>query len=385
MTTLEFSGAYDYTVHYIESPVFMYSPAPIIIEAPDAPDGYLIALTVTNAATGNQYSETRAMHRGKAYFEISSILQHTKTWDISEFNPGNTCTCDEFSVKVIDVADEIHGGYVYLNFWAVYGALDQTERYFDNREKTPAHRRLWMNYPQTCSFQRDERDEYFLAISGETLYFPHSGDLPPVVEKDPLWVLRYFEDRGSTYASEVLRALKNGQPQMVGVSAYNRVDSEGNHYTYSHPHYIRFVPDFAPGDRGTFLRWLQRDGSVGYWWFENGDQTASVSEDINFQRVILGNPSELTKGVYPNAHNSDYSEKVSLILSTYVNNAEEFDYLLGLVTSPVVERLADPGNELWQRVNIVPGSYARSRKRSTPHRSSFEIAITLPQRNTIKL
>lgn len=385
MTTLEFSGAYDYTVHYIESPVFMYSPAPIIIEAPDAPDGYLITLTVTNAATGNQYSETRAMHSGKAYFEISSILQHIKTWDISEFNPGNTRTCDEFSVKVIDVADESYGGYVYLNFWAAYGALDQTERYFDNHEESPAHRRLWMNYPQTCSFQRDERDEYFLDVPGDTLYFPYSGDILPVVERDPLWVLRYAENGGSTYASAVLRALKNGQPQMMGVSAYNRVDSEGNHYTYSNPHYIRFVPDFAPGDRGTFLRWLQRDGSVGYWWFENGDQTASVSEDINFQRVILGNPSELTNGVYPNAHNSDYSEKVSLILSTYVNNAEEFDYLLGLVTSPVVERLVDPGNELWQRVNIVPGSYARSRKRTTPHRSSFEIAITLPQRNTIKL
>ena len=79
-----FSGAYDGYVHYIDSPVFMYSPAPVIVEMPDAPDGYQYKLTLTNLETGKSYSEIRQIHNGMAHFEISKILQHLMSVDISE-------------------------------------------------------------------------------------------------------------------------------------------------------------------------------------------------------------------------------------------------------------------------------------------------------------
>lgn len=88
---------------------------------------------------------------------------------------------------------------------------------------------------------------------------------------------------------------------------------------------------------------------------------------------------------YDNPARADFTETQTLALGTYANNQDEYDYLMGLVTSPVVDRLISAYADKWQRVNIVPGSYAHSRKRTTPHRLPFEITITLPQRNTIKL
>ena len=61
---------------------------------------------------------------------------------------------------------------------------------------------------------------------------------------------------------------------------------------------------------------------------------------------------------------------------------EEYEVDAGDAAAP--DRLkAD--DYLWQRVNVVAGSYARNIRRRTPNGQDFEILIELPERNTIKL
>lgn len=379
-----FSGAYDGYVHFIDSPVFMYSPAPVIVEMPDAPDGYRYKLTLTNSETGESYSETRQIHNGKAHFEISQILQHLMSVDISEVFSATRHglgAYDSFNMAITEIEDDTT--YEFF-FWAIYGALDQMESFshegFDWQAKP---RRLWVNYPQTFRLQCSLRDTFYFSLPDGTKIYPEGVNSDYLLYEVDLMKALDVPDNS---ALDVMRGFYSGRTQTIGLSSLMTVSSEGRRVSSSSDYYIRLIPDLAQYGQGTYLRWLQRDGSFGYWLFENGDQAVAAAEGSAFQRTLLGNPNEFVEGQpYDTPARADFTETQTLTLGTYVNNQDEYDYLMGLITSPVVDRLINKYGDKWQRVNIAPGSYARSCKRTTPHRSSIEIAITLPQRNTIKL
>ena len=391
MTTEGFSGAYDGFVHYIDSPVFIYSPAPVIVEMPDAPEGYPYTLTLTNQNTGQSYSEKRLIHNGVAHFEISRILQHLMSVEVTDvFNVSRDKlgAHDSFHMAVTEVEDRTT--YEFY-FHAIYGALDQLEGFSDihtPEDATP--RRLWVNYPQTVRLQRAGNDAFYLQLADGYKVYP-SG----VSEDYVYYEVDLMRTLGipSNEAPDVWRGFHEGRTQTIGLSSYHYVSRvDGSRYVRDVPTYVRFIPDLSPVGCGTYLRWLHRDGSFGYWLFKNGDLAVSSNADAKFTRTILDNPAESSVEDAPyifdrNPSRGDFSEARTLSLGTYVNNQEEFDYLCGLATSPVVDRYVvdDYGTAAWQRVNILPGSYFRSRRFDTPSRRAFEISIELPQRNTIKL
>lgn len=392
MTTEGFSGAYDGFVHYISSPVFIYSPAPVIVEMPDAPEGYPYTLTLTNQNTGQSYSEKRLIHNGEAHFEISRILQHLMSVEVADVfsaSRGKLGAYDSFHMAVTEVEDRTTYDFY---FHAIYGALDQLEGFSDihaSDEATP--RRLWVNYPQTVRLQRSGMDDFYIQLAdGYKVYPSGVSDEYVYYEVDLMHDLLDIPVNEALY---VWRGFLEGRTQTIGLSSncsVSRVD--GSHYIRDYPTYVRFIPDLSPVGCGTYLRWLHRDGSFGYWLFKNGDLAVSSKADAKFTRTILDNPAEPSHGDTPyvfdrNPSRGDFSEARTLSLGTCVNNQEEFDYLCGLATSPVVDRylVDEDGEAAWQRVNILPGSYSRSRRFDTPSRRAFEISIELPQRNTIKL
>lgn len=410
MTTASFSeGQYEGSVHYIDSPVFIFSPAPIIVDVPDAPDGYPYEIKVTNLTTQESFSETRFIHNGRAYFEISRILQHLVNRELSNaFSETRMprAAVEDFSLTLTDVESQ-NSDLVQFGFTAIFGALDQLETYASaegHPAGSPLSRRLWVNYPQTINMHGDDSDRFLLkTLDGFSLDLDITPDYS-IAEVDLLESLRNYKaipPAGDTIfpvllyekkVQEILAKFNAGVPVTLGLSVYYQVSSTGAHKRSSDFMYVKFSPDLTPRGVGTYLRWLQRDGSFGYWLFMNGDQATAAHEGNAFQRVVLENPAEPSEFIHTaqfdrNPAHADFTETQTLSLGTYVDNVDEFDYLLGLTTSPIVDRMVYLGDtEIgWQRVNIAPGSYARSRKRATPHRSAFDISIILPQRNTIKL
>ena len=391
MTTTDFIGAYDGKVHYIDSPLFVFSSAPVIVEMPDAPDGYPYQLSVINLNTQKQYDETRYIHNGRANFELSHILQYLAKDELSQIFSESVAlagTVTNFKITITEVEDGSAGSFTVL---AILGACDELESYAyapEHPQNSPATRRMWMNYPQTVNMHSDYDDLFYVKTPGGDLRLDVSPDYS-IAEIDLLQELRSLD---SPAALEVVTKLNKGVPVTLGLPVYYQVSRLGEHIVREDHLFVRFIPDLTPLGEGTYLRWLQRDGSFGYWLFQNGEISVAANESNAFLRAILTNPAEPSEyGTIAlfdrNASQADFSESQTLSLGTYVDNSDEFDYLLGLATSPMVDRLVylEAGKMGWQRVNIAPGSYARSRKRTTPHRSAFEISIILPQRNTIKL
>lgn len=389
MNTEFIQDRYDSTIYYKSSLIFMYSPAPLFIES-SAPNGYKYTLAVTNDNTGATYEETREMYNRKVYFDLSQILQHLKSMDVTEVfdeSREGLAAYDSFSIQVVSVGEKQH---TYFNITAIYGALDQMEEFQNHRHRDiPTYRRFWRNFPQTFRVQKSEDDTFYVWLPWDrTLYIEGINTDNEFYEVS----LEYELSHDAESQRQFYREIDAGRSVTVGLSASSYVDSGGQVGAQSEPEYIKLIPDLSPANSGTYLRWLKRDGSFGYWLFQNGDLTTTVSEDSSYHRTIIEDPAvPIYHGDFRaydrNPARADYTESRKLSLGAVVTDAWEFDYLQDLSMSPVVDRLIEQrdGEMAWQRVNVVPGSYSRNYKRTTPHRSSFEIAITLPQRNTIKL
>lgn len=388
MTEQNFQGQYPGTVQYIDTPVFIFSPAPFLVNTPGAPDGYYYTLTVVNQETGKSYTETRQTRNGVATFELSAILQHLMSFELSEALSARRrglAPIEGFEIELHDT----EGDYVdYYFVKGCYGTLDQLETFRRSDARNPDPRRVWLNYPQTFLLWKDAKDSFHFDISEGTRIYPTEGVSSDyeAYECNLMDALRENPD-----GHELLGALQAGIPATIGLSNYYEVDPTGEHKPNTPAYYVRLLPDSAPLGEGTYLRWLHHDGSIGYWHFQNGALSVAAAEGKAFQRFVSGNPAEPAytgmRREYESSSKADLVESRVLQLGTYVNNAREFDYLCGLATSPVIDRyvLQEDGQYAWQRVNIVPGSYAKNYRRNTPSRSAFEISIKLPQRNTILL
>lgn len=401
MTTLEFntggiSGSLQLPNPYA---VFMYSPFPVIVTSGDMDS---VTLYVRCTDTGRGHSETRRLHEGRAEFDIARVAQllAPDVDDVFSMNlsqDGEACPYVSLDIYVNSAAGDV---LTTLTLWGVYGAMDALDERFG-----PQRRRVWVNYPQTLQIWKDSSDEMLLTddyINGDfypALALPEGA---PMTEMDlPLHL-------GEPGGLDLRAALKSGKTANVGVScAFGGIDTleEQNYYS------LALVPDLTPLGAGTYLRWLHRDGTFGYWCFRNGALRADAGRRTTFRRHVEGNPAEAVNDRYRNGMKQDFRAARQLSLGAKCETLDEFEYLCGLAASPVVERMVIvpleqrlidvdglamlDSNSLrlmvqgeairWQRVNVVPGSYARSVRRNTPSLQDFEIIIELPERNTVTL
>lgn len=354
--------------------IYMYSPFPIIVESTSLTS---VSLSVTCWDSGRSHTETRSVHDGRAEFDLSRIAQLLAP-DVDGVFQMNTTQENEPSPYVtfsLDITASDGTMLLARELYGLYGALDQTEARFGAE-----HRRVWCNYPQTLQVWQNTSDEFILSGEGidEDDFYPSISGSALMYEID-LWGHLHR----ATQTQELYAALISGKPAGISVSCrFGGTDTLVPKGQYE----LTLVPDLAPRGEGTYLRWLHRDGTFGYWHFQNGALKTDASQRQVFSRHIEGNPAEPVSGNYWNGAHQDFSESRQLALGALANSAEEYEYLCGLATSPVVDRLVTVGGEdRWQRVNVVPGSYARSMRRSTPNGQLFEVAIELPQRNTVTL
>lgn len=362
----------------------MYSPQPLIVDlVANVPIRLNVHRHLDGPGTVPNISEERhpyevAQGQYRVDYEVSRMLQ--LCFDLDEVlgrvkYDGTASRCSE---KVDISLDYYNGtGWAYLAGGIVvdvlFAACDGLEVIDDSEEV----RRVWVNYPHSVAC--GPIDGVIEIGAAADIYVDVDSNPRAVYELDWVKALENAQDEEFSAISAGLSvrdvfstamSIQNGQGE-------KRDGQKG----------ITFKPDLTPWGRGTYLRWLQRDGSVGYWLFVKSKETVAASADKGFTRWLDGVEAAPVGGVLRNSARHDFTLEESWTIGTRGVTEEEFRLLQGLACSPVVERLVGGTRTepIWQRVNVAAGSYSREYPKSGLRRfKDFELIITLPERNTIK-
>lgn len=118
-----------------------------------------------------------------------------------------------------------------------------------------------------------------------------------------------------------------------------------------------------PGCKGVYLRWIDGYGRYCHWLFRKGEVTTDVSDTGQVKRRNTGTDF----GVRRTGKEVGQSVEVCAPLV----DGDTFDFLLGVVASPVVDMYSDGG---WVCVNVDGGSLVRERSEL----QDFIIEVVLP-------
>lgn len=366
----------DMTVGYPNSVAFLYSPQQVRIECQSEDPGALpVAVGVTHTESGRSHRETRYLYEGVATFDISRILQLLAP-DVDtlfqRLNKGDgACLSEGFTLSVEYNDDDWHWLIEDEPINAMYGALDQGEVYGGRTQ-----RRLYLNFPQTFNLWETDSGSVVFYFGDDYVSLVPTQD-GPCHECDLVALLK------KSGGLENFKKTLLSRPQLdVELTWRSRIEKGAE---VAEPYRaMALVPDYCQPGEGTYLRWLNRRGEVSYGFFWNSQLRVTSSAHNTFSRYYGVDPSAPVAGAYINTQKQDYNEVRDMIIGAVGLSYDEYQDMCDLATSPLVEMLI-PEQSLWQRVNVLAGTFERNIRRNTPNRQDLEIIIRLPERNTIKL
>ena len=383
--------SYTLSIQWPDSPVFIYSPQILEVKNSGQTAGpSQIHITIVGSA--GSHTETRTMYNDRVQFDMRRALQLV-TPDVDSIfdrigqsdmgNSGNLF--DSTTVRMAFTAGDTGERFeniFHFGLTCMHGALDQLEAY-----GAQEHRRLWLNFPQTFNIWEDEYGEVHVHLGDTDAYVPLNAGVCAEVDFLLLWAIL------GEYGVDASSIVRPGRSVDLGLSLVSRV--ENGEVTPQDRRVFTLTPDDSKPSDGVYLRWLDRRGEMGYWLLKRSEVETKTSAGRSFTRYYEGNPAAPVKASFVNSQKADFREARTMTLTAPGLSAEEYDYLCGMTQSPVVERLIVPegaGDYLggrmglqWQRVNIAPGTYARSIRRGTPRLYELEVAVELPERNTVTL
>lgn len=367
----------EFEVEHFDTLAFLYSENPLSIYG-SHPEGF--GISVTNLYTNKKYVEHRHFFDMYIRMDLSGIMQQ-----IAQDPTEVLGTLFPYVPLRVAIEDDKGEAWFSYEVTGIYGARNAGESY--RFSLSPAHRRLWVNYPQTFALFNDANDnQHYELADGFKIYAKDAAPGRMVMEDDLLVSFDAFHEEES---SEAARSLRAGSPLVVGLSTKKAFTDDGiSREAEGLMYRLKLVPDLTPRNAPgrTYLRWLQRDGSFGYWLFHTGEVQVASATRSSFLRHYYDRTITFNK----NPRQADFTESRVLTLSTTVSNGEEFEYLCGLLTSPVVDRLITVDRitgkgERWERVNVLPNTQAYGKKFDTPRNRQIDITLQLPDRDTIQL
>lgn len=366
----------DMVIGYPNSVAFLYSPQLVRIDCPNEDPGALTAAVhVTHVASGRSHIETRNLYKGSAVFDISRILQLLAP-DVDELfrrldNASGAGLSERFELSVEYWDDDWHWLIENEPIDAMYGALDQGETYGERTQ-----RRLYLNFPQTFNLWSNDSGNVVFYFGEDYVSLTPTGD-GDCHECDLVALLK------KTGGLEGFKKMLLSRPQLDAELTWRSRIERGVETAESY-RVLTLVPDYCQPGEGTYLRWLNRRGEVSYGFFKNSQLRVTSAARNTFSRYYGVDPSEPVAGAYINTQKQDYNETRDMIIGAVGLSYDEYQDMCDLATSPLVDMFI-PDQSLWQRVNVVAGTFERNIRRNTPSRQDLEIIIRLPERNTVKL
>lgn len=371
-------GRVDYpnTVH------FSNVPAIIRVRYSENYDSASDVVTVT-AAFGDSkvYTEDRVVHELSATFDIRRFLQSVFDGiniDTVDYNAGMWIDNPNFQkVNVVvsskRASDEIHILHTFSTD-AIFGNIERGESTGGN-----IRRRWFVNYPFTLDFFAKEGEMLSVVVDGVDrpgVSFPNHTSSNDV-------------DFSSGFSRVLLNVSKLVDP--LTIDKRIRIVQPFGYVTKNDEESIGLVAydldvDRSPADceKGVYLRWIDNQGRFCYWLFKDLGTSDAVT-GTSWNAAEIRNPL-----LYDGAINigtdirQSFSRTKTRNLGAKSVDREIFDFLLTLVSSPFVDVFDgyDADNiPQWHRVNVSPGTVAKS----TKSRQDFTVAIVEPTQLTQSL
>lgn len=374
-------------IEYPDAVCFLSSPQPLRIRisasADEIPDNLAVSLTV-DGGDGRSMTEEREFSYDALVGELSVEFDTARMMQLcSQHSPEDVLHMVQYRfdhgfksgnpVESFVVAVAWDGYDAELSVSGIHGAYDPGDQRQGDRQV-----RLFVNYPQTVQLNGGDPDE----VGNDTFYdspagYPGNLVLGESFREVP--VLAAIADVDADHAAEI----RAGAP------------FHGHYYTPflyqrgemiqvpSSSHRLDLIPDTRT--RGLYLRWLGRDGAVGYWLFQTSQKTTTGADTTAFDRFVF-NPSIPAGGVYKNSRMANRSLVRTVTAGDAGLSAAEMDLLSGLAASPVVEMLVDntPGSYLWQQVTLSAVTVKQQDDSEGPKLGEVEVVVILPELNTVK-
>lgn len=328
------------------------------------------------------YTEYRAVYNREVVFDIRRFMQTAFAEldiDVVNYSGGMWVVNPNYrSVDaIVTYKDANDNSVIVASFTvdAVFGNIERGESTGGN-----IRRRWFVNYPFTLDFYVKKGDEFNLIVDGEDrpgVNFP-TDEIPSA---SPLRASGYF--RRLLNVKELIDPFtidKNFRlTQPFGYVTKNDVESAGI-VTYD------VDVDRTPADckKGVYLRWIDNLGRFCYWLFKDLGTSDAVTGS-SFVAAELRNPL-----IYDNGLNRGTDVRQSFARAKTRNlgaksvDRETFDFLLTLISSPFVDMFDGyDANDVpqWHRVNVAPGTVAKS----TKPRQDFTASIVEPTQLTQSL
>ena len=328
------------------------------------------------------YTESRAVYNNEVVFDIRRFLQTAfvdRALDEVDYSGGMWLVNPNFQSAdvVVSYKDANDNTVVVVSFTvdAVFGNIERGESTGGN-----LRRRWFINYPFTLDFYVKRGDAFNLIVDGvDRPGVNFATDEIPA--PSPLRASGYY--RRLLNVKELIDPFtidKNFRlSQPFGYVTENDVESAGI-VTYD------VDIDRTPADckKGVYLRWIDNLGRFCYWLFKDLGTSDAVTGS-SFVAAELRNPL-----IYEDNLNRGTDVRQSFARSKTRNlgaksvDRETFDFLLSVVSSPFVDMFDGyDANDIpqWHRVNVAPGTVAKS----TKPRQDFTVAIVEPTQLTQSL
>lgn len=145
---------------------------------------------------------------------------------------------------------------------------------------------------------------------------------------------------------------------------------------------MSYTLDVCRNTSGVYLRWFDRQCNECYYLFDKKSTVFTISETKTFLRNDTSVPTSYVNGQNKATQKrQNIAKKEVIALGTSFANEEEYAFLVGLVQSPIVDVFKGRTNEgvpMWQRVNIMPGSYTEVNVLL----QDFNLSIEMPVQNS---
>lgn len=294
-------------------------------------------------------SLTVSSYGGKAYADIQELVQ--SEFDATDYSVAYSQTAEKtaqgkslnIGVAVYDDDDSQLYQLSFTTFY-VWGAMYSGETYNAYRQVMyfpgwPFTFGMYTNGEQgKIMVANDGRATSLIDVNGEGVY---NFTIPDATAKD------YYDiyDMKSTFTETTFddtydltfRMKFTGQQTLKMRLLVCRCDME-------HP---------------VYLRWIDRHGFWQHFLFKKGEEKRSVSADGEFIRNNL----QTYDGSYGMAgavgRRQSYGREDSMAVCAPLVDAEMFDFLQGVASSPVVDMYL-PEDERWLSVTVKEGTYTKT-------------------------
>lgn len=340
-----------YQIEYPEE--FTYAGMPAVVKLTNATAWVGVGLTVK---VGNQYyADKREVREGEAIFDISQYLKTAYVgkrlgYRYNEQPRVKKSTISQPIEVVVVLTSSSGTSEQALAFTtnALYGYIGIGQRNGGGKRV----RDWFVNYPQSFDFYADPDTTFALDLGNgaESLDTENIRALCQVYTS--------LAPSDTAVPSDAQTAELNG---------YNALYLQND---VLHRGTTTYRLRINRRTSGVFLRWLDNLGQWSHYLFITTGRSYSSSEEQAWNDGIIRNDLATDGDVYLSSGQraQQMSRQDTITLGAKLVDAETYDYLLSLISSNVVEMLANADEyladsttrPLWERVAVVGGSYART-------------------------